>query len=346
MEIERVLVDGREYAPQAELRFPPHPKDLQIEYTAFSFVDPERVRFRYKLEGHDDHWNDVGGRRQAFYSNLRPRAYRFRVAASNNDGVWNEAGVGLDFSIQPAYYQTFWFAAVVGTSIVALLWLAYRARLRLVKAQMQLLFDERLRERTRISRELHDTLLQEISALALQLDGLSKVVTEPKSAKGRLRELREEAERWLRQTRESVSDLRTNAAEEQDFLDAVRRLGEEVTQGTGIEIRATASVTPTDLPPLLSQHLLKILQEAFRNAVRHSQATKITVDVGYLAEEKLRLVIRDNGRGFDPKAGSLPGHWGLTTMQERAEAIGAELKMSAAPGQGTEIEINAPFTHG
>lgn len=227
-----------------------------------------------------------------------------------------------------------------------LLWLVYRARLHQVKAQLQLLFDERLRERTRISRELHDTLLQEISALALQLDGLSKVVTEPKSAKARLREMREEAERWLRQTRESVSDLRTEASEEIDFLEAVRQLGEEITRGTGIEFRATASGTPSDLPPQLQQHLLKILQEAFRNAVRHAQATEITADLAYLEKEKLRLVIRDNGRGFDPQDGSAQGHWGLTTMQERAQETGAELKMSSSPGQGTEIEINAPLTHG
>ena len=345
IEIERIQVDGREYLAQAGLHFPPHPKDLQIEYTAFSFVDPERVRFRYKLEGHDDHWNDVGGRRQAFYSNLRPRAYRFRVAASNNDGVWNEAGATLDFSIQPAFYQTIWFLMVGSSSLVALLWMAYRARLYQVKAQLQLLFDERLRERTRISRELHDTLLQEISALALELDGLSKVVTEPKSAKVRLREMREEAERWLRQTRESVSDLRTNI-EEQDFLDAVRQLGEQMTQGKGIEFRASTAGRPSGLPSPMQQQLLKILQEAFHNAVRHSGATEITAEVSYVEEEKLRVRIRDNGRGFDPSAGSAPGHWGLTTMQERAQEIGAELKVSASAGRGTEIEINAPITHG
>jgi signal transduction histidine kinase/streptogramin lyase len=341
-EIGRITVDGREYLPQADLRFPPRPKDLQIEYTAFSFVDPDRVRFRYKLEGYDEHWNEVAGRRQAFYSNLRPRAYRFRVAASNNDGVWNDAGAALDFSIQPAFYQTMWFIIVTGTSFALFLWLVYRARLHQVKAKMQLLFEERLRERTRISRELHDTLLQEISALALQLDGLSKVVTEPKSAKGRLREMREEAERWLRQTRESVSDLRTNTPEEQELFDAVRQLGEQMTRGTAIEFRATCAGTPSGISPLVQQQLLKILQEAFRNAVRHSQATEITADLSYLEKDKLRLLIRDNGRGFDLSADT-PGHWGLITMQERAQAIRAELKMSASAGAGAAIEINAPI---
>jgi signal transduction histidine kinase len=280
-------------------------------------------------------------RRQAFYQNLPPRRYRFRVVAANNDGVWNDAGAVVDFSIQPAFYQTAWFEWLSGTALIALLWTAYRIRLHQVKAKMHLLFEERLSERTRISRELHDTLLQDISAFALELDGLSKIVAEPKSVQDRLRELRKDAEGWLRRTRESVSDLRSGGAEDRDFIETVRQLGEHLTEGTAIGFRVTGPGPGGPLPAPLREDLLKILQEAIRNAVRHSQATEITADLSRPANDRLRVSIRDNGRGFGSEAESKPGHWGLTTMRERAQTIGAELKLSTSQA-GTEIEIDAP----
>ena len=175
--IDRITVDREPYPIHPGLTLPPIARDLQIDYTAFSFVDPERVQFRYKLEGYDSDWNEASGRRQALYTNLPPRHYRFRVIAANNDGVWNETGASLEFWIQPAYYQTSWFKASCVGAFGALLWTLYRLRVRHLAAQLNLRFEERLAERTRISRELHDTLLQNISGFALQLDGLSKTVT-------------------------------------------------------------------------------------------------------------------------------------------------------------------------
>ena len=135
--VERITADGKTYwqswsgdASSSHPRLPPMARDLTIDYTALSLVAPEKVLFRYKLEGLDRDWHEVGSRRQAFYTNLPPRHYRFRVAACNNSGVWNEAGALLDFSIAPAYYQTNWFRALCVTAFLGLLWAAYQVRVR------------------------------------------------------------------------------------------------------------------------------------------------------------------------------------------------------------------------
>ena len=158
--IEQITADRKTYQATSGLRLPPLIRDLQIDYTALSFVAPEKNRFRVMLEGRDREWQDVGTRRQAFYTDLGPGTYRFRVVASNNSGVWNEAGATLEFSIAPAYYQTRWFQAAIAVGVFALLWVAYRLRIRQVARQFNRTLDARVSERTRIARELHDTLLQ------------------------------------------------------------------------------------------------------------------------------------------------------------------------------------------
>ena len=158
--VEQITADRATYDAAQGLRLPPRVRDLQIDYTALSLVAPEKNRFRIKLEGRDRDWQDVGTRRQAFYTDLGPGTYRFRVAASNNSGVWNEAGTTMEFSIAPAYYQTRWFQAAIAGGVFALLWVAYGLRIRQVARQFNRTLDARVSERTRIARELHDTLLQ------------------------------------------------------------------------------------------------------------------------------------------------------------------------------------------
>jgi ligand-binding sensor domain-containing protein len=157
VQVETVKVNGKELAAADRIEFSHGSNDLEIDYTALSFTNPERVRFRYKLEGKDADWQDVGTRRQAYYGGLAPRKYRFRVMACNNDGVWNEAGASWNFNIVPAYYQTYWFQGLCLFAAAGLLWLLYRLRLRQITARVNLLYNERLGERTRIARDLHDT---------------------------------------------------------------------------------------------------------------------------------------------------------------------------------------------
>src|SRR5262249_43596555 len=149
----------------SSVSLPPLVRDLEIDYAALSLVAPEKNRFRVKLEGWDRDWQDMGNRRQAFYGNLAPRSYRFRVIAANNSGVWNETGASFDFAITPAYYQTGWFRALVVAVVLALFWTLHQFRLRQMAAQFNAGLDARVNERTRIARELHDTLLQSFHGL-------------------------------------------------------------------------------------------------------------------------------------------------------------------------------------
>ena len=166
--IEQIVADGRIYLPTSGLRLPAQLRDLTIDYTALSLVAPEKVRFRYKLEGQDRDWREVLNIRRVQYSNLAPGSYRFRVTAANNSGVWNQEGALLDFSVAPAYWQTNWFRALCGAAFMALMWTLYRLRLRHVAREFERGLDARVDERTRIARELHDTLLQSFNGLLLR----------------------------------------------------------------------------------------------------------------------------------------------------------------------------------
>jgi signal transduction histidine kinase/ligand-binding sensor domain-containing protein len=339
VQIERITADHIAYLVDSHPRLPPLTKDLEIDYTAFSFVAPEKVQFRYRLDGADTAWHEAGARRQAVYNNLPPRQYRFRVMACNNDGVWNEAGASVEFSVLPAFYQTMWFMGLCLTAAALLIWAGYRMRVRQLAARLNLRFEARLAERTRIANELHDDLLQNIAGFALQIEGLSKTVTSP-TVKGRLRDLREQAEQWLRESRETVWDLRSRSLEGADFVKALRETGEQITSGKSIRFTMTVTGGHRALPPQLAQQLLRIVREAIRNAVRHGEPREVTLQMAYSDRDSLRIRLRDDGCGFDLEQGSRKmGHWGLASMQERAKQIGAELEVRTSPGQGAEINI-------
>jgi signal transduction histidine kinase len=344
VQIQQVTADHTAYPIAPHLRLPPLTRELQIDYTAFSFVSPEEVRFRYRLDSFDRDWNDVGGRRQAVYTNLPPGQYRFRVIACNNDGVWSKTGASYEFTIQPAIYQTNWFRFLCVAALAILLWGLYRLRLRQIAARLRMRYEERLAERTRIARELHDTLIQNIAGFALQLDGLSKTVTAPWPAKDRLRDLRQQAEEWLHEARLSVWDLRSPSLEGQDLLAALRKSGEQITSGKRVQFQMTVTGKRRPSSAILEEQLLRIVQETTRNAVRHGQPNKIEIHVSYQDEDVIRVRIRDDGCGFDlEEASRKMGHWGIATMRERANKIGAELNISSESGRGTEVEIVAPI---
>ncbi len=338
--IEAMRVDDRFCPLTMNPRVGPIRKELQFDYTALSLVDPDRVRFRYKLEGEEKEWRNAMGLRQALYPSLSPGHHRFRVTACNNDGVWNEAGAFLDFTVAPTVYQTAWFQFLCVAGFSTALWLLHVARLKYLRARMQERFEERLWERTRIGRELHDTLLQNIAGFALQLQGLAKsVVKDPQSAAERLSGLRRDAEQWLHEARQSVWDLRS-ADGHPDFCEAIRSAAERITDGTPVQFSMAIAGTRQTLLPAVQQDLLRIVLEAVRNAVWHAQATEIHVDVSFSAPHQVRTRITDNGCGFDLETGSRKaGHWGLATMRERARRVGAQIEIATSPGQGTRIEI-------
>ena len=344
--IEQVIADRKSYAPVTPLRLPAQLRDLVIDYTALSFVAPEKMLFRYKLEGHDRDWQEAGNRRQAFYSDLAPGSYRLRVIASNNSGVWNEEGAALDFSIAPAYWQTTWFRALCVTTILLVLWALYQLRLRQIARAFNVRLEERVAERTRIARDLHDTLLQSFQGLLLRFQTVHEMLPQRSAdAKETLASAIDQTAQAITEGREAVQGLRASTVESNDLAMALTSLGQELAAEAGSDpssgLRVQVEGTARTLHPIVRDEIFRIAGEALRNAFRHAGAQQIEVELRY-DERQLRLRVRDDGKGIDLKllaAEGLPGHFGLHGMRERAELVGGKLTVWSAPGSGTEIEL-------
>src|SRR5579864_5345254 len=351
--IEQIVANRKSYLVTSDangnVRLPPLIRDLQIDYTALSFVAPEKVLFRYKLEGWDRDWQDVGTRRQAFYSNLPPRNYLFRVMACNNSGVWNDAGASLDFSIAPAYYQTTWFRVSCMSAFLLLMWVLHRLRLRRLAYQFNMRLEARVNERTRIARDLHDTLLQSFQGLMLHFQtGIDLLPGRPAEARKTLETAIDRADQAIAEGRDAVQGLRASTVETNDLATAVRVLGEELrAEGTNPNsalFEMEVEGTPRNLHPILRDEVYRIAGEALRNAFRHARAQRIEVEILY-GERWFRLRVRDDGKGIDPNILSgdgLAGHYGLHGMRERAQLVGGKLAVWSKLDSGTEVELSIP----
>jgi ligand-binding sensor domain-containing protein len=340
--IEEIIADHNSYEPQEHLRLPPLTHELEIDYTALSFSIPRKVRFRYKLEGKDPHWEEPGARRQAFYSDLGPGKYQFRVVACNNDGVWNEIGATLDFSIAPAWYQANWFRILCVAIGVIAVWFFYRLRVRQIAKTISDSFDERLAERNRLARELHDTLLQTIQGSKMVADDALDQPADP----DRMRRAVERLSEWLGQAmlevRTALNSLRTSTTQMNDLAESLRRASEDsVVKGL---MKVTLSVTGTarEMHPIVRDEIYRIGYEAIRNADVHSGASQLEVELAYFRDLTMR--IRDNGIGIDRLVveQGREGHFGLRGMRERAARIGAKLTLVSSASSGTEITLMVP----
>jgi signal transduction histidine kinase/ligand-binding sensor domain-containing protein len=347
--VEAVKVDGKEVTPTGGTAFLHGANDLEIDYTALSLTIPERVFFRYKLEGSDTDWHDAGTRRQAFYNHLGPKRYRFRVMACNNDGVWNLAGASFDFSVAPAYYQTNWFRAACVAAFLGLLWALYEFRLHQLNRQFNMGLEARVNERTRIARELHDTLLQSFQGLLLRFQAVSNLLpARPDEAKKRLDSTIDYAAQAITEGRDAVHELRSSALVNRDLALSIRTLGKELSADLGSQdspiFHVQVEGTPLNLDPALCDEVYWVAAEGLRNAFRHSQARHIEVEIRY-DERRFRLRIRDDGRGIDPRFPNehrRAGHWGLGGMRERAKIVGGHLDVWSELNSGTEVELTIP----
>jgi signal transduction histidine kinase/ligand-binding sensor domain-containing protein len=347
--VESVVANGRQHNSSTLVSLPSGTANLQIAYTATSLTSPERVRFRYRLEGQDQEWQDAGTRREAFYTNLDPGSYQFHVIASNNDGVWNNTGAYVNFSIAPSYYQTSWFRAAAGVTVLALFWMLYQFRLRQIAHAFNLRLDERVSERTRIARELHDTLLQSFQGLMLRFQSVRDLLpTHPARAVEALDGALNRADEAIVEGRDAIQNLRSSTTAVTELAQAMTAWAEDFTQGpngerNSVTFRVSVVGTPRDLHPLLRDDVYRIACEALRNAYCHAQASHIEAEVTYGTRE-VRLRIRDDGKGIDPQhvnAGR-SRHWGLISMRERAKQIGSELSLWSEVGAGTEVELRIP----
>jgi signal transduction histidine kinase/ligand-binding sensor domain-containing protein len=350
--VEQIIADRNVVKSDeaGDARLPALTRDLQIEYTALSLVAPEKNQFRYKLEGYDRDWQDAGTRRQVFYTNLPPRSYRFRVIASNNSGVWNETGASLDFSIAPAYYQTTWFAVVSIVGTLVLFFALYRWRVRQVAYAYESRLQERVNERTRIARELHDTLLQSFHGLLFRLQAVANMLPEPSGTRATLDAVIDQAAQAITEGRDAVQNLRASTVVTNDLADAISTLGEELladhrhrSTSPPPALEVIVEGTSRDLHPIIRDDAYRIAGEALRNAFRHARAHRIVVTIAY-DDDRVQLRVRDDGQGIDPALGqdARPGHFGLPGMRERAELVGGKVAFWSERDAGTEVELTIP----
>jgi signal transduction histidine kinase/streptogramin lyase len=343
VKIEKVIADDRDLEASAGLRVPPNTRRLELQYAALSLTVPERVRFRYKLEGYDADWQGPASARSATYTNLPPRDYRFHVIACNNDGVWNEEGAALEFTILPAFYQTRAFLLLWVAAAGCLVWAGYRWRMRQVRSRLQLQFRERLAERTRIAQDLHDTLLQGVLSASMQLHVAVEHVPPESPDKPRLSRVLELMRGVIEEGRNAVRGLRSSTGNHGDLEEAFSRVREELNAKEGIDFRVIGEGQARPLDAVIRDEVYRIGREAVVNAFQHSGANRIEVEVEFAAKG-LRIAVRDDGRGIDPQLlqSGREGHWGLTGMRERANRIGAHLRVWSRAGGGTEVELSVP----
>ena len=342
--LQFLMSGGERYEPSAELTLPVGASDLQIRYAGLSLSMPERVRFRYRLEGVEAHWQEAGTRREAFYTNLAPGRYRFHVIAANNDGLWNEAGASMAIVVPAAFHQAAWFRGLAVIALAGAAWGMYRRRVHQITQQMHARIEERLTERERIARELHDTLLQGVQGLMLRFQAIATRLPPSDPAAQLMEEALSRADDVIVQGRDRVRGLRGSGRGTDDLAHALARVGEELKRDAHAGFHLSAVGEPRPLHPVVRDEAFWIGREALVNAFHHAQGEQVEVEVVYGSRD-FRVRLRDNGRGLDPDVvsrGGRPEHWGLPGMRERAARIGAQLGLRSRPGAGTEVELRIP----
>jgi signal transduction histidine kinase/ligand-binding sensor domain-containing protein len=347
--IEAITADNNPVNLAGFVRIPPSPRRITIEYTGLSLAVPGRIRFRYFLEGFDGSWSQPVAAREAAYTNLGPGSYRFRLVASNSEGLWNGPETAIALNVVPAYYQTYWFRLSCIAAFLGTLAAAYQLRLRQLSGEFNLRLDERVNERTRIARDLHDTLLQSFQGLLLRFQTASELFpTRPADAKQTLDSAIEQAAQAITEGRDAVQGLRSSTVVTNDLALAINTLGEELagveTNPKVAEFHVGVEGTPRSLHPILRDEVYRIAGEALRNAFRHAEARRIEVEIRY-DERQFGLRVRDDGKGIDSKLLSdneRPGHYGMRGMRERAKLLGGKLTVWSELDSGTEVELSIP----
>lgn len=340
--ISGVLVDQMAFVPSEQNRVLPLRSSLvQIDYTAVSLSEASKIRFRYMLEGFDKDWINAGRRRQAFYTNLPPRHYRFLVRGSINGA--DEAAAEWAFEVLPRFYQTGLFYTLCVAAAAAVLVAGWWLRLRILRRQFSLV----LSERARIGREIHDTVLQSLAAVALQLEGIGKrIEVSPVGARSDLRHVRRQVEQYIYEARQSILELRSPVSRKQPLCSALRESASTLLERTHAQFELTVLGTSRPYPRETELQLLRIAQEAIRNALRHGEAGHIHVELHY-GLRALRILISDDGRGFESSQLTELGgqHWGLVGMRERAKRLGGTFSVRSSLGKGTQVEAVIPSSH-
>jgi signal transduction histidine kinase/ligand-binding sensor domain-containing protein len=340
--IETVVADRDSLTPINGLKIRPLVRELEVRYTALSLSSPRQVIFKYRLEGKDADWQDPGSRRSAFYSDLKPGRYRFHVVGANNDGVWNNSGDSLDFEIRPAWFQAFWLKLVALTLGMGFIWTLYQWRVKSIADAISGRFNERLDERTRLAREIHDTFLQTVQGSKMVADN----ALNPGTSEARMRSALEGLSVWLEQAvtegRAAVQALRASTKEQDELGQSINSVLQEYCHDPSMSATLAVTGDPRVLHPIVRDEISLVAREAIRNAFVHSRATELRIEIQF--SDEFRLVIKDNGVGIDPdvvNSGKV-GHFGLLTMRERSARIHAKIDIQSRRNRGTEVSLSVP----
>ncbi|WP_161596268.1 sensor histidine kinase [Rhodanobacter glycinis] len=339
--IRNLTANGRSLSAYHDVTLPQSTTAVSLGYTALSLTLSDRNRFRYQLLGMDKGWTDAGTRRQAFYTNLKPGTYTFKVIAANNDGVWNETGAAITFRIPPTFFQTIWFQILLAVVFAALLWFLFLIRLHQHRKRIETGLRERVMERERIARELHDTLLQGFEMLVLRFQVITDNMAPDNPSRVFLEDSLSRSEQTLKEGRERVSALRTEAESGEDLVEDLRKFGENLAQESTTTFQLRVEGTPTTLRSIVHEEVRMIAREAMANAFHHAEATSIDCRIIF-TRRHFMFVCADDGCGIAKAvsgSGNIRNHWGLVGMQERARKIGAILHMGSGEHRGTSIEL-------
>ena len=340
VDVESIVVDGSPLDTKSIVRYPSNRRRVVFNFIGVSLTVPGRVRYRYRLDGYDGDWSQPTESREAAYTSLSPARYTFRVMASNSEGLWNGAPAAVQLDVQPQLSETWWFRLIGSCLLAATVFGAFRYRLARVHAAMNLRFEERLAERTRIARELHDTLLQSFQGLMLRLQVVDDLLP-PGNAKEQLEQSLERADQAIAEGRSAVYDLRSSATSTNDLAEAVRTLADELAKQDSTAFQLVVEGQARDFHPIVRDEIYRIAREALRNAFSHAAARHVEAEVTY-GDRAFRLRIRDDGRGIPAETleAGRPGHYGLSGMRERAKQIGAKLEIWSGARAGTEIDLS------
>ncbi len=349
LHMEAVTVDGSEVNLGQPIRVPAGAQRIAFHYLGLSLANPERVRYRYWLEGLDGGWSEMTSNREAAFANLSPGQYRFRVMSSNSDGVWNHEGAAIDFSVLPAFYQTNWFRLLSVGTFFALLWGIYQLRVQQLRRQFNIRLDARVNERTRIARELHDTLLQTFHGALFQFQAARNLMRrQPDEAMQSLDDAITETKKALAESRDAIQDLRSEPIAKGNLPELLTLTSRELADSYANEHPPVFDLIEEGdrktMSSTVSSDICRIALELMRNAYQHARATRIEAELRY-GDSMFRLRIRDDGSGIDPKVlkeGGRTGHWGLRGVRERADRIGGSLDLWSESGGGTEVQLLVP----
>lgn len=339
--IEAVVVDGRTVTPPAAssgpARFPAGTRQVEFQYVGIALLQPSKVRYRYQLEGVDAGWVQAGARRSATYAGLSPGSYRFQLSASNSDGVWSERSTTFAFAVATPFHRQYWFWLLCAAAMLPAFYWVHRGRVARLRAQ----YVGMLTERARVARELHDTLLQGLTAVTMEVNAArGRLPSQAEAAQRDLAAIQDSIARCLRESRQAVSGLREPESRPDDLGPALSRLAGRLGGSSAVSCTVTVEGTSRPLPHALQDEIYRVGQEAITNALKHARATRIAARLCYAADS-VSLTVADDGVGFDPERVATPAgeHFGLLGMRERVARIGGTLTIRSAPGAGTLVEV-------